>query len=68
MPLGKACRDLRTSVRQAQRREGKPRPTITLRYDEEIRLRYWTMTSCDASAENGANVPLLPNRSVPVTV
>lgn len=29
---------------------------------------YGTMTSCDASAENGANVAARPNRSVAVTV
>ena len=29
---------------------------------------YWTMTSCDASAENGVNVVFRPNLSVAVTV
>ena len=31
-------------------------------------IAYGTMTSCEASAENGVNVAFLPNLSVAVTV
>ena len=36
--------------------------------ERKNRIAYGTMTSCEASAENGVNDAVRPNRSVPVTV
>ena len=36
--------------------------------ERRTRISYGTMTSCEASAENGVNVAFLPNLSVAVTV